>query len=414
MFDETDETLLLPRGLLAKLKEHFEEVIVTDKRYQHEGIKVSFRGQLRFEQEAALADLQSHENGLLCADTGFGKTVLGAALIAQHKKKTVILVHNRQLFGQWLDSLSDFLIFEEEEAVRYTPSDRKKRIGHIGQYGAAKKWQSKLVDVVMIQSLFKLENVGDFLADYDMMIVDECHHVTALQFEKVVAQFAGQYLYGLTATPERKNGHEPIIFQRIGQILHSAENQQVNFQKRLILRMLSFGKLAIEKSKSSSFSALNDWIVQDDFRNQLICQDIGQMYQDKRNILVLVNRVEHIEVLSQLLSDKSVSNIFQLSGKTKRKEAKARLEEIEALPDESAFVLFSTSKYIGEGFDLPKLDTLFLAAPLSWKNNLIQYAGRLHRPYEGKSQVKIFDYLDIHVPYLERMFQKKKACLSKK
>ncbi len=137
-------------------------------------------------------------------------------------------------------------------------------------------------------------------------------------------------------------------------------------------------------------------------------------YQDKRNILVLVNRVEHIEVLSQLLSDKSVSNIFQLSGKTKRKEAKARLEEIEALPDESAFVLFSTGKYIGEGFDLPKLDTLFLAAPLSWKNNLIQYAGRLHRPYEGKSQVKIFDYLDIHVPYLERMFQKKKACLSKK
>lgn len=264
LFDETDET----RGLLAKLKDHFEEVIVTDKCYRHEQIKVSFRGQLRFEQEAALADLQSHENGLLCADTDFGKTVLGAALIAQHKKKTVILVHNRQLFGQWLDRLSDFLIFEEEEAVRYTPSGRKKGLDILGQYGAAKKWQSKLVDVVMIQSLFKLENVGDFLADYNMMIVDKCHHVTALQFEKVVAQFAVQYLYGLTATPERKNGYEPIIFQRIGQILHSAENQQVNFQKRLILRMTSFGKLAIEKSKSSSFSALNDWLVQDDFRNQ--------------------------------------------------------------------------------------------------------------------------------------------------
>lgn len=413
LFEETDEALRLPRGLLPKLEQHFERVSITDSRYRQAPIKVSFTGQLHVEQETALADLLSRENGLLCAETGFGKTVLGAALIAERQKRTVILVHNRQLLEQWLERLGAFLTFEEEEAVRYTPSGRERIIGHIGQYGAAKKWRSQLVDVVMIQSLFQLEHVESFLADYDMMIVDECHHVTALQFEKVVAQFAGQYLYGLTATPERKNGHEPIVFQRIGEILHKAESVSADFTKYLTLRFTSFGKFDTEKSKSTNFTALNDWLAQDGFRNQMIGQDIVTAYQNKRKILVLVNRVDHIEILRQALLEKKLPNVFQLNGQTKRKLAREILTEITELPDKAPFVLLSTGKYVGEGFDLPKLDTLMLAAPLSWKNNLIQYAGRLHRPYQEKSDVRIFDYLDIHVPYLEKMYQKRQIAYRK-
>lgn len=413
LFEETEEDLMLPRGLLSSLKEHFEEIKIKDNRYSHDSINVTFNGQLRFEQDAALGDLLASENGVLSAETGFGKTVLGAALIASRQKKALILVHNRQLLEQWLERLSQFLTFEEDEAVRYTPSGREKVIGHIGQYGASKKWRSKLVDVVMIQSLFKGDNISIFLDDYDMMIIDECHHVTALQFEKVVAQFSGKYLYGLTATPERKNGHEPILFQRIGDILHTAKTEQSEFEKHLNLRLTSFGKLDLEKSKSTSFVALSDWLAKDEFRNQMIVQDILQMYADKHKILVLVNRVEHLEILQNSLTQESLDNIFCLSGKSKRKESKETLEQIEGLGNEEPLVLLSTGKYVGEGFDLPKLDTLILAAPLSWKNNLIQYAGRLHRPYQGKNKVEIFDYLDIHVPYLEKMYQKRQVAYQK-
>lgn len=413
LFEENDAELLLPRGLIAKLKEIFEEITITDKRYLLPPIQVSFNGQLRFEQEVALSDISGSENGLLCAETGFGKTVLGAALIAQRRRRTIILVHNRQLMEQWLERLSDFLLIEEEEAVRFTPSGREKVIGHIGQYGASKKWRSKLIDVVMVQSLFKLDNIAGFLSDYDMMIVDECHHVTALQFEKVVAQFSGQYLYGLTATPERKNGHEPIVYQRIGPILHTAHTDTADFEKRLTLRLTSFGKLEVEKSNSTSFPALNDWLAKDSIRNHLICQDILQLYQENRKLLVLVNRLEHLEILEKGLAEKGLTNIFCLSGKSKRKDTKKLLERIAKLKDNVPFVLLSTGKYIGEGFDLPKLDTLILAAPLSWKNNLIQYAGRLHRPYQGKTEVRIVDYLDIHVPYLEKMFQKRQVAYHK-
>ncbi|MEX2804745.1 DEAD/DEAH box helicase family protein [Streptococcus sp. H31] len=414
LFEETDNDIRLPRGLLSKLEEYFEQITIIDNRYYHDPINVVFTGQLRFEQELALADIVRKENGLLCAETGFGKTILGAALVAHRRKKTIILVHNRQLLEQWLDKLSAFLTFKEEEAVRYTPSGRKKKIGHIGQYAGSKKWRSELVDVVMIQSLFQLDNISTFLSGYDMMIVGECHHVTAVQFEKVISQFSGKYLYGLTATPERKNGHEPIIFQRIGDILHTAEIDQVTFDKILVLRFTPFGKLDIEKSNSTSFSKLNEWIAKETIRNQMICQDICNLYESKRKILVLVNRIEHLETLKQLLIQKGLSsNIFLLSGKIKRKSAKEIREKMEALGDDSPLVLISTGKYIGEGFDLPKLDTLILAAPLSWKNNLIQYAGRIHRPYQGKNEVEIIDYIDIHVPYLEKMYQKRQVAYRK-
>ncbi|MBY4972343.1 DEAD/DEAH box helicase family protein [Streptococcus suis] len=413
LFEETDEALHLPRGILASLQEIFETVTVTDNRNILSMIQITFKGMLRFEQELALADLLASENGLLCAETGFGKTVLGAALIAQRKCRTIILVHNRQLMEQWLERLDEFLEIEEEEAVRYTPSGRIKVIGHIGQYGASKKWRSKLVDVVMIQSLLQLDAISDFLSDYDMMIVDECHHVTALQFEKVVAQFAGQYLYGLTATPERKNGHQPIVFQRIGPILHTAQSEQFEFNKRMLLRLTSFGKLDLEQSRSTNFSVLNDCLAKDLNRNTLIVQDIFKLYQEKRNILVLVNRLEHIKLLEKLLIEKEMTNIFCLSGASKRRDTKELLKRISELDENSPFVLISTGKYIGEGFDMPKLDTLILAAPLSWKNNLIQYAGRLHRPYQGKTEVRIVDYLDIHVPYLEKMYQKRQIAYRK-
>ena len=411
LFGESDHYLWLPRGLLYPLQDKFKQVSVEDRRKVQRSIRVEFKGELTFEQELALSDMISKENGLLHAETGFGKTVLGAALVSKRKTKTIILVHNKQLLDQWLDRLNHFLTFEEEEATRYTASGREKVIGYVGQYGGTKKWLSKLVDVVMIQSLFKLENSQSLLDEYEMMIVDECHHVSALMFEKVVAQFRGKYLYGLTATPERKNGHEPIVFQRVGEILHTADKRETDFKRQLQLRFTSFGHLEIEKTKASNFIQLSDWIATDSVRNQMILKDILDQVAEGRNILVLVNRIQQIDVFEKLLKEKEVDDFYIISGKTKVRERTSLLETLEQL--DKGFVLLSTGKYIGEGFDLPQLDTLILAAPFSWKNNLIQYAGRIHRNYKDKSLVHIFDYVDIHVPYLEKMFQKRQVAYRK-
>ena len=411
LFGESDHYLWLPRGLLYPLQDKFKQVVVEDRRKVQRSIIVEFKGELTFEQELALSDMTSKENGLLHAETGFGKTVLGAALISERKTKTIILVHNKQLLDQWLDRLNRFLTFEEAEATRYTPSGREKVIGYVGQYAGTKKWLSGLIDVVMIQSLFKLENSQSLLDEYEMMIVDECHHVSALMFEKVVAQFRGKYLYGLTATPERKNGHEPIVFQRIGEILHTADKRETDFKRQLQLRFTSFGHLEIEKTKASNFIQLSDWIATDLVRNQLILKDILAQVAEGRNILVLVNRIQQIDVFEKLLKEKEVDDFYIISGKTKVRERTSLLETLEQL--DKGFVLLSTGKYIGEGFDLPQLDTLILAAPFSWKNNLIQYAGRIHRNYKDKSLVRIFDYVDIHVPYLEKMFQKRQVAYRK-
>ena len=411
LFGESDHYLWLPRGLLYPLQDKFKQVVVEDRRKVQRSIRVAFKGELTLEQELALSDMTSKENGLLHAETGFGKTVLGAALISKRKTKTIILVHNKQLLDQWLDRLNHFLTFEEEEATRYTASGREKVIGYVGKYGGTKKWLSKLVDVVMIQSLFKLENSQSLLDEYEMMIVDECHHVSALMFEKIVAQFRGKYLYGLTATPERKNGHEPIVFQRIGEIIHTADKRETDFKRQLQLRFTSFGHLEIEKTKASNFIQLSDWIATDSVRNQMILKDILDQVAEGRNILVLVNRIQQIDVFEKLLKEKEVDDFYIISGKTKVRERTSLLEILEQL--DKGFVLLSTGKYIGEGFDLPQLDTLILAAPFSWKNNLIQYAGRIHRNYKDKSLVRIFDYVDIHVPYLEKMFQKRQVAYRK-
>lgn len=413
LFEEDDSFLYLPRGLVSNLQETFPKLTVIGREERGNAIRVSFRGELRFEQELALIDMLSADNGVLCAGTGFGKTVLGAALIAERKKRTLIVVHNRQLLDQWLERLSQFLTFEEEEAIRYTPSGREKVIGHIGQLTGIKKWQTKLVDVAMIQSLMTMENCEDVLSDYDVMIVDECHHVTAAMFEKVVASFAGTYLYGLTATPERKNGHEPILFQRIGPILHTASEEQVMFEKRLALRFTDFGQYDVQDKRSSNFVELCDRLAKSSSRNHMIVQDIVEAYQQKRHILVLTNRIGHLEILEKRLKEAQLSSVFIMSGQTKVKDKQEILSQIEQLGHQEPFVLLSIGKYVGEGFDLPKLDTLVLASPLSWKNNLIQYAGRIHRPYHEKGLVMIYDYVDIHVPYLERMFHKRQVAYRK-
>lgn len=412
LFEETDYELRLPRGLLSDIQKRFD-VNINDKRLSRETINVTFNGQLSIGQEFALHDLLSHDSGILQAETGFGKTVLAASLIGHRQRRTLILVHNTQLLGQWLRQLEVFLEFEEEKAVRYTPTGREKVIGHVGQFGSNKKWRSKLVDVVMIQSLFKQKDLTNLVNDYDMMIVDECHHVSALQFEKVVAQFSGKYLYGLTATPERKNGHEPIVFQRIGPIIHKAEKRQVDFEKYLQLHFTNFGKFETAIQLSTNFIELNDTILQDSDRNEQIIVAIVLAYQAGRKVLVLVNRVKHMEVLYRLLKEKSLENVWTISGKNSKCNREQLLDEMSSLEDFRAFVLISTGKYIGEGFDLPQLDTVVLAAPLSWKNNLIQYAGRIHRSYKGKTEVCIIDFVDIHVPYLEKMFHRRQVAYKK-
>lgn len=414
LYEETATLLKLPRGLLTEVKKVIPKLIEKDTRDLNRQLKINFVGKLFFEQGIALQMLDNANEGILAARTGFGKTVLSSALIAKKRVKTIILVHNSQLLEQWKLQLQEHLNFLEEEAVRYTPTGKKKVIGYIGDYSSRKKWVTRLVDVVMIQSLFKRDDLSDFLNNYDMMIVDECHHVTARMFEYVVAQFKGKYLYGLTATPERKNGHEPILFQRIGPILYEAKiEDDSSFERYLNLRFTNFGKLDPTIIASHDFIELSNKIANDEFRNKLILKDILAMYKQQKKILVICNRHLQLVELQKALARENISNLFLITGKTKKKEREHNLKLIAELEATEPFILLSTGKFIGEGFDMPQLDTLFIAAPLAWKNNLIQYAGRIHREFQEKKVVQIFDYVDFHVPYLEKMFQKRQTAYRK-
>lgn len=414
LYRETPQELAIPRGLVDDVRELLPNLDLQDRRVEHRHLKISFKGNLYVEQEIALQSLMNFEQGILSARTGFGKTILAADLISNKKCRTLILVHNSQLLEQWYDNLNRYLEFEEEKVYRYTPTGQRKEIGYVGQYGSGKKWTTQMVDIAMIQSLFKLEDLGSFLENYEMMIVDECHHVTARMFEKVVAQFQGKYMYGLTATPTRKNGHEPILFQRIGPIRYETTQEEIeNFTRNLYLRFTNFGKLDPTIVQSQSFIELNKKLAQDNSRNQQILSDIEHASTRNRKIVVICNRHEQILVLEELLSKSMINNYFVITGKTKKKERKRKLEKIAKLPEEEPFILLSTGKFIGEGFDLPQLDTLFIAAPLSWKNNLVQYAGRIHRECPRKSSVEIYDYIDFYVPYLEKMYQKRQVAYRK-
>lgn len=243
-----------------------------------------------------------------------------------------------------------------------------------------------------------------------MVIVDECHHVSAVSFEQVLKQASAKYVYGLTATPTRKDGHHPIIFMQCGPIRYRdnaiKQAAQRPFEHYIVPRFTSFRVPLDQAEKEITIQELYSEIVVNEMRNQQIVEDVIKCHENGRNCLILTERTAHVEWIAKELS-KTYPDVITLTGGMGSKAATEMRERIADTPVDCPLILVATGKYIGEGFDEPRLDTLFLAMPISWKGTLQQYAGRLHRLWESKSEVQIYDYVDINVRMLEKMYHKR-------
>lgn len=412
--DELDAHLCLPRGceaeILNLLNEFHIDVYWIDKMNPGRGIKAEFNGILREDQPHAVEALLKFDNGVLSATTAFGKTVIAAYLIAEKKVNTLILVHRQQLLSQWIDKLSEFLSIHEALPVLEKKRGRKKEQSLIGQLGAGKNNLSGIIDIAIMQSLNNSGEVKEHIRNYGMVIVDECHHVPAFSFEQILKKINAKFVYGLTATPARQDGHHPIIFLYCGPIRYRVdakkEAEKRPFDHYVIPRFTDLREPIDKDAKELSIQELYTEITVNETRNQLIVDDVVKGYGNSRNSLVLTERTAHVELIVKRLSEK-IPDVIGLTGSMSNNEKESVLNQIHSTPPNKPLVLVATGKYIGEGFDEPRLDTLFLATPISWKGTLQQYAGRLHRLYKNKNEVQIYDYVDIHVRMLEKMYGKR-------
>ncbi len=395
--EEFPKHVALPRGCLDEITALFKSNSVTldidDQRFAGRPLDMSFHGQLRPDQEAAVNDLLAHDDGILSATTAFGKTVVAAFLIASRKVNTVVLVHRRQLLDQWRERLSSFLNLPIE---------------NIGQFGGGRRSPNGILDVAIIQSLNRKQVVNDMVANYGYVIVDECHHISAVSFEQVLRQVKARYVTGLTATPQRKDGHHPIIVMQCGPIRHRVDAKEQAlarpFSHTVIPRPTNFQMppTADKPEMHELFSAL----AGDKSRNNLIFEDLKSCIKAGRSPILLTERTTQVDEFAGRLAG-VVQNVVVLKGGMGAKQRRAIADQLKQIPESEGRVLLATGKYIGEGFDDARLDTLFLASPISWKGTLQQYVGRLHRLHESKREVIVYDYVDGAVPVLSKMYAKR-------
>jgi superfamily II DNA or RNA helicase len=304
-----------------------------------------------------------------------------------------VLVHKTPLLDQWRAQLALFLDLETSE---------------IGQIGGGKRRATGRLDVAMLQSLVRLDRVDDLVAGYGHVVVDECHHVPAVSFERVMREVRARYVTGLTATPRRRDGHDPILEYQIGPVRYSVDPRSLAaarpFEHRLVVRETGF---ALAAAEAPGIQELYGLLAADPDRNERILEDVVQALEEGRSPLLLTERREHLDLFAERLG-RVARHVVVLHGgmsPKRRREVAARLA---AIPDGEERLLLATGRFIGEGFDDTRLDTLFLALPVAWRGTLVQYAGRLHRKHLGKDEVRVYDYVDRGVPMLARMFEKRR------
>ena len=390
----------LPRGCLEEVTSLLEafgiKTVLKDERFEGRQIGTTFQGILRPDQKKAAEVLLRHDTGVLSASTAFGKTVVAAFLIAKRKVNTVVMVHLKELLEQWKDRLAMFLDI-----------DPKK----IGQIGGGKRKPTGIIDVAIIQSLSKKGIVDDIVGDYGHLVVDECHHVSARSFEIAARQSKAKYVTGLSATVVRKDGHHPIVFMNCGPVRYKVDDRKQAFIRpfahRVVVRKTPFQLPDHLKMKEPlAIHELYAALVSDDKRNNMIVEELIEAVRGGRFPVLLTERRGHLDTFEALLSSK-VENVFVMKGGMGKKQRQALSDRMQALEGEQERVILATGRYLGEGFDDARLDTLFLALPVSWKGVLSQYAGRLHRLHDQKKEVLVYDYVDVNVPVSARMYERR-------
>jgi len=383
----------LPRGCLEEvlelLRRNDVRPVLKDERLAGRRVAVEFTGTLRDDQETAVQEMLEHDIGVLCAPSAFGKTVAAAALIARREVSTLILVHRTELLRQWRERMSTFLALPA---------------GAPGAVGGGRNELSGEIDIAVIQSLSRREELVALLDRYGQIIVDECHHLPAFSFESILRRSNARYVAGLTATPRRRDGHQPIIFMQCGPIRYRARTSETA-PAHLEVRPKALPAPAIPPD--APIQSVFRILANDATRNRRIAADVLAAYREGRKVLVLTERTDHLSLLREALGDE-IEHCHVLHGRMSKKQRAAVFADLEALEGSTPRVLLATGRLIGEGFDHPPLDTLVLAMPISWQGTLRQYAGRLHRDHADKRDVRIRDYVEADQPQLARMWNKRR------
>lgn len=385
--------IALPRGCLDAANELLREngirCELRDERFAGEPLDVSFAGTLRPDQEAAVAAMLHHDIGVLCAPTAFGKTVTAAALIARRGVNTLVLVHRTELLKQWQERLQAFLGVGK---------------GVIGTIGGGKAKPTCKIDIAVMQSLSRKGEANEIVENYGQVIADECHHLSAFSFEAILKRARAKYVLGLTATPIRRDGRQPIIFMQCGPTRHTALSPAGAPQTLEVIPRYLAGR--IDLAADAAIQDVFRHVANDAGRTAAIADEIAGAFERGHKVLVLTERTEHLDAIGAALAGR-IRPMFTLHGRMSKKQRAVLISELDAMPADAPRVLLSTGKLVGEGFDHPPLDTLVLAMPISWKGTLQQYAGRLHREHANKTRVRIIDFVDAGHPALLRMWEKR-------
>ncbi|MGB9117994.1 DEAD/DEAH box helicase family protein, partial [Bradyrhizobium sp.] len=396
----TSHHVALPRGcfdavldLLASLG---ITVTIEDCRFSGAAIPLAFTGALRSDQETAITALLPHDTGVLAATTAFGKTILAIRMMAERGRNTLVLVHRRQLMDQWIERLTAFSTM---------PRDA------IGMIGGGRRKPKGQVDVALIQSLVRKGEVDDIVGNYGHLVVDECHHLSAVSFELVARRSKARYVLGLSATVTRKDGHHPIIVMQCGPVRHRvdarSEAAKRPFDHVVRIRDTSFQLQATLDTSSPSIQNIFKEMIADEARNDLIFDDVLRALEAGRSPVIITERTAHLETIAKRL-ERFARHVVVLRGGQSEKQRRDIAARLPAIPHAEERVIVATGRYLGEGFDDSRLDTLFLTMPIAWKGTLAQYAGRLHRLNDAKREVIIYDYADMRVPVLARMAAKRR------
>jgi superfamily II DNA or RNA helicase len=390
--EEHPAHIALPRGceddLVGLLAEYGSSLDIEDRRYGGDILDAGFQGQLTEVQQAAAEAVRLNDLGIFVAPPGIGKTVFGAYMTALRGVNTLVLVHRKPLLDQWRAQLQTFLGLGKKE---------------VGQIGGGKKTVTGRIDVAMIQSLAGREGVLDLVGTYGHVIVDECHHAPAVSFERVMREVKARYVLGLTATPYRRDGLQRLLHFQCGPIRYQIQPRSQEAQRPLT------NLLIVRETRFFAQGTIQDLyatLVADPHRNAMIIQDVRKALGEGRSPIVLTERRDHLDLLVEALKDAAV-HVVALHGGVPAKARRLALQRLSEVPPNEPRLILATGRYIGEGFDDSRLDTLFMVMPIAWKGTLVQYAGRLHRLHPGKREVQIYDYVDGSLAVFRKMFEKR-------